>query len=450
MKLWGDPRGQSEVIGALFMFMLIIFLIGANQVFLVPDKNAEVEQKHSQAIKKDLVTFRSGLIEAAASNEPRSVDLGIGTTYPTRHIAINPPPVSGNLRVTEAGTYELSRGTELSTVCGTEPTAKYIDYRANYNQLQEALPIHQENTIQYRQGRDNTLQDTGQILIRGNQITIIPIKGDFSHSTSGEVSVDLLPAQMTGGDRIEAEEGSGEVVLTVPSRLDNTTWENEILADEMTDAGGNVKAVADVDGKDAVEIQLRAPDTDSGETPDWYTVRCTAVGVNQEPNVTSVPTIGDGSEENATGGLNPCCNKVSWVSSEPDDANVTATFKNHLSHPVKVTDVRFVYFGENDQGVGPGEGTYQPAQWAEYGDTHYRITGSAKEPAMGDTIEADSTTDFKIEFAESEGGLDDGSDTFTVNAGDWFVMRITFASVDDEDDRFTATYIIPVKSVDDN
>ncbi|MEF8914400.1 DUF7289 family protein, partial [Natronomonas sp.] len=154
MGFRGATRGQSEVIGAILIFAIIVALIGVNQAFVVPDANADVEFQHNNEVQRDMVDLRSGTTEAAASNEPRSRSIALGTDYPTRFVAVNPPAPTGRFQTVDGGNISANHSEfDLGNVCGTgsdTPDTKFLVYEPNYNEYQNANPITIENTVTYR------------------------------------------------------------------------------------------------------------------------------------------------------------------------------------------------------------------------------------------------------------------------------------------------------------
>lgn len=443
-----DDRAQSQVLGAALIFGFLVLSLGIYQVFGVPQQNEEIEFKHNQEVQSDMVDLRTALVGAAATNEPRPVSVTTGTRYPSRFIALNPPPVSGTLRTKDAGEMSFSDEQDLENVCGRAPSTKFIEYDPSYNEYANAHPINFENSFIFRDTGGNTIVDSNQVLIQGSQITLIPVVGDLSRTTVGTTTFDLIPTTKTGATKITSEDtGDADTVstLTVPTELAASTWENEILDDEI--ANGFVQGVNDVAG-DNVEIVLEGADTSGG--PDHYTIRCTPVGINEEPTVSSLPQLPPGgSSVNPGGNINPVTpvtfkdavleNNASHCDGATECA-VNITFENQLSDDVEVVQARFTYYYEGAQGGAGGVGTFDPPDFAKYDGNIYEITGPA-EPAGNQTLSSGSTEQVHVFFAQSQSALSSDQGDFGVEEGDWFILRLTYK--DEDGNKFSSTYFIP-------
>lgn len=435
----GGTRGQSEIIGAILLFAIVIGLLAINQAVLVPQNNNEIEFDHSKAVQSDMVNFRTGLIEAAASNEPRSASIALGTRYPTRYLAINPSPVSGTLETVDGGEITADEFSQ-EAVCGTGSNpveTKFVKYRPDYNYLGSAIPSTIEGSVAYRKGSGEALFDSRQILIRDNQITLIPVIGDVQTTAIDTTTVDLLPSE-TGRTTVT---GSDPVEITLPTELSQSDWDS-LLAPEISN--GHVQSVSVSGG--TVTIELDPPDTAGN-----YAVRCTTVGINEQPDVS--PTVGSppGPGGPGPGFINPVGpGTVSFERAELEsnssvcgggDCQVDVTLENHRSSDVKIVEARFVYYGVDSQGQAGN--SIDPPDEAEYAEhtprTTFEILGP-EEPVDGDTISGSSTEEIRMFFFNSGPGAGGGG--FDVDEGDWYVLRLTFED-QSSGDVFSSTYFIP-------
>lgn len=270
MGFRGANRGQSEVIGALLIFAVIVAFIGLNQAFLVPQANEDVEFKHNNDVQRDIVDLRAATTEAAASNQPRSRTVALGTDYPSRFVAINPPPASGTVRtVSGDGPFDADHDDlDLKAVCGTDgaPDTKFLTYRPDYNEYQNALPMTVENTVTYRTTDEDPLLSTGQMFVHGEQINIIRYAGNVSETSDQTASLDLVPSE-TG--RTTVDTSNETLKITIPTRLPANEWDRLTASSPVTPH--------EVDGRNRVKFRFEDDTT--------YEVQCTTVGINEEPDV---------------------------------------------------------------------------------------------------------------------------------------------------------------------
>ncbi|PSP40870.1 hypothetical protein BRC63_05040, partial [Halobacteriales archaeon QH_10_70_21] len=110
MNFADDERAQSVVIGSLLVFTILVLSFSAYQAVSVPNQNLQVESEHYQDVESQFSQVRSNIINAIGSNETRSTAIDLGARYPSRVIALNPPPAAGRLETTDPGNVFVSEG----------------------------------------------------------------------------------------------------------------------------------------------------------------------------------------------------------------------------------------------------------------------------------------------------------------------------------------------------
>lgn len=413
MGFRGDERGQSEVIGALLIFAVIVAFIGLNQAFLVPQANEEVEFKHHNDVQRDVVDLRAATTEAAASNQPRSRAIALGTDYPSRFVAINPPPATGTIRTVD-GQGEITTShsdLDLSAVCGTngQPDTKFIEYRPNYNEYGNALPMTIENSVVYREASSRPLYSTGQVFAKGNQINIIRYVGDVQESSASSASLDLIPSE-TGSDVVDTRRNES-LNITLPTRLSNSSWEDLVDTSEVTPV--NVSG-------DRVKFEF-ANNT-------VYTVRCTTVGINEEPNVSpSVFSTAAG----GPGSINPAgFGSVKYNDTSSNENNVTVVLKNLDTKTRTIEEARVPFYSETKISSSSSKNSVNFVSGnAEYVD--FTNDGSLDEEIGGRYV---NISNISIDGGET-GSITIGlycskSNKFEPADGDFFVLSLQFKSGD--------------------
>lgn len=310
-----DTRGQSQVIGFIIIFGSLILLAGLNQAVIVPSENADVEIDHSQRVQDDIVDLRDKSLAARVSTSHRVSTIHLGTKYPPRYIALNPPSPIGTVKTVDPsgneGNISLESGSiDLKQVCGVgtgdEINTTFLEYSAEYNEFDSAPRITYENTVAHR-GETNPLLDTDQAMVRDNQLWITRFVGDLQESETGTESIDLLPSK-TGRNFTE-----NTVNITIPTRLSKETWADELIDDDDVTVGDA--------GQDAVWIEIE-PDPE-------LMVRCTTIGYNQQPDVD--PVVEPFGDENTSTTINPA--GPDTVQLTEVDGNTSAadiTFENNF------------------------------------------------------------------------------------------------------------------------
>jgi hypothetical protein len=336
----GGSRGQAEVIGFVLIFALLVSLVGINQAFFVPLENERIEFQHSQDVRDDMVALRNSGLEASISNEQQAASVRLGTSYPNRFLALNPSPPAGTLRTVEpdgnGGSISVeSTDFDIDTTCGVgeDPLdTKFLTYEADYNEHQSALPITLENSVVHRKGGAEPVLDTEQSVISGNQIRITRLIGDYRATGSRTESVDVLPSDT--GRNITNE----SLTIELPTRVPESKWE-ELLSEEIDD--GYIEDEDSVTVEDAV-VTIEMEDPEEVDGLDSYVVRCTTIGLDEQPDVDPVkePFIGG----DTTTSFNPTGpGTVELIEADRDKKTADLTFKNRIPTAVTAVEARIPY-----------------------------------------------------------------------------------------------------------
>jgi hypothetical protein len=278
MTFADDERGQPVVIGALLIFTILILAFAGYQAFAVPNQNAEVEFNHFQDVQSDFGELESNLVNAIESGDTRSVSIDLGPQYPTRMIALNPPPAAGTLRTTEAGEVAISGTSESICRDGGTPTSRSLVYQPGYAEFDNAESIVYENRFTTRQFREGSVFGEQRLVESrsGNdRINLLLLTGDVSENGIGvsNVEIDATSRYSTTVNN---------PTITLPSRFSDTEWNNDILAGR-----GDVTAA---ENGDRIDLSFSGGD---------YTVSCAVAGLNSEPAF-SPPAVGNDEGDGGT------------------------------------------------------------------------------------------------------------------------------------------------------
>jgi hypothetical protein len=190
------------------------------------------------------------------------------------------------------------------------------------------------------------------------------------------------------------------------------TWDDKLVGQRVTDVRNHSSGVT--------------MDFESGE----FTVRCTTVGVNEDPDVNPVALTGGREDESGNPNIvNPYKNLI-FKGAEISGDSVEAGFENLRDTDVKITEARFTFYYQDSQGKGVDPGS-TPDE-ALYGNESFEITGDIK-PVNGDVIPEDSSESIKIEF---DGGA-------APNEGDWFIVFFRFTEQSGDELTLSGRYFIP-------
>jgi len=256
------------------LFGILVIAFSSYQAVVVPNQNAEVEFNHFQDVQDDFTEFRSTLINSVGATDDRSVTFRLGTQYPARLIALNPPPVSGQLQTTQEQDVTIDGeilDDNIDSICGIEnPTTRSLTYTPNYNEFRSPQAITYENTFVVREFSDGTVYGEQQLFEKnesGNdQINLLLLNESVSLSGQGTRSFEITPSNQR---TVEVSNPT----ITIPSEFDEDEWRNEILADVPDEALDGENAITGT-GDGPFEITIRF----DGD----YDVSCQGTEVEQE------------------------------------------------------------------------------------------------------------------------------------------------------------------------
>jgi hypothetical protein len=293
-----DTRGVSPLVGFILLFGILIAAFAAYQVDVVPQQNAEVEFDHSVTIESDMQELRSAILTTGSTTnnirETRSVALQLGTRYPSRLIAVNPPPAEGTLR-TEQGSVTVSgaqianpepfRGDPSGTLLGSHST-HYIRYSPNYEELDSSSDRVLENSLLYNANGNVSITDQRLVQNGSRSINIVLVEGDIDDSgLSSSVDVTALDGPSA---QVPIEAASGSTFDINLSTSAPEAWLNNQTIGETFDQGEpNVRASRV--SSDQVTLTV-----DDSISDDW-TLQMTKVGVGgsgeSDDNLSSIRRV---------------------------------------------------------------------------------------------------------------------------------------------------------------
>lgn len=265
-----NTRGQAGLVGFILLFGFLILTLSLYQAYIIPNQNAEVEFNHYEQVRNDMMSVYTdvGTLGLSSQNGQVTVPISTGTTYPSRIVGINPPPVAGTIESTASGTMYINGSADRATrLCGGNRTTG-IRYNTAYHEL--GLPsVTYENGILYgTDGAGTTIVLENRTFIDNSTKTINLYRLIGSFRSRGDVS--SVPVELTGTDTYGDPEQEWSIDdnggITVPSNLPPSEWNSKILPAGLT---------ATPNGS-SVDI--------NGFQGDPYTVRCFSVGLGKKPN----------------------------------------------------------------------------------------------------------------------------------------------------------------------
>jgi len=348
MGLWDDERAQSIQIGAVLLFAMLIVAFSTYQAFVVPNQNREVEFNHNQEVHERMGDLRNAIVSMPGDGGTRSVSVQLGTTYPSRAVAVNPGPPSGTLRT--AGSADTAVNVSIRNATATDSetddywsgTARNystgaIVYSPQYNLYNNAPETVYDQTVLYDQFRSANVTLANQTFIDGNEISLVTLNGSFSRSSSGSATVDVRSVTAsTQTVEVESASASKPVTLVFASKRDHTYW-------TFLEAKSNVDSVVGADsevpsGYEGVKITLATGPT--------YDLQLTKVGV------------GSGVTEEDTAYLTAVEGNNSRLR-EDETTELVLELRNRYNHAPNNSSATTVY-AEADQGTIEGSTQQTP------------------------------------------------------------------------------------------
>ncbi|WP_241431560.1 PKD domain-containing protein [Halorubrum distributum] len=264
MRFSRDRRGQSVVVGTVILFGFLILALSLYQVQIVPQENAEVEFQHFEEVRNDLVDLRAGILTAGQADTPQFKSVELGTNYPTRLFAINPPPPTGTLQTSDAYNVTITNGTETVTI-----PSRFLSYTPGYNELSRT-PTRYDGSVLYLDGRErgeNVVVIEEQSLVDDGTVRLTVLQNEYRRSGTQRATVELYPTNSTSTDGIP----TGEVNITIPTRLNASTYWDGAIGDESVYTGVEDDRYAE--GVHGLTLRANSDDT-----------RVNTVGIQESPN----------------------------------------------------------------------------------------------------------------------------------------------------------------------
>jgi hypothetical protein len=303
MTLRSDRRAQSIQIGAILLFAVLVILFAVYQAVIIPGQNREVEFDHNQRVEADMVELRNTFLESFSAGVNGYTSVELGTQFPPRLVALNPPDPSGAIQSGERRPIVIEDdGNDITdTVCpGNDHRTRAVQYSPSYSQYTEAGTIRFENTLLYHEFDDGTVRLTEQTLVRNQTVKIIPITGNLSAGGTQTVAVEPIPGLLDSSQR-------DGITVKLPTELSQQQW-REALQGQVAPSNVEVNAGA---GGDILTLTL----------PGTRRIQCGPVGLGSVP-----PSGGRGGGVDE---INPAApGDIRLVDEARSGSDLTLTFNN--------------------------------------------------------------------------------------------------------------------------
>ncbi len=397
MGLWKDDRGQAIQVGAVLLFGVLIILFGIYQSVIVPNQNRQVEFNHNQRVQGDMVQARNAIMETKTTGANRFASVELGTEFPPRLIAQNPANPSGQLYTSELRPIEIRQGgTDItSTVCpGSDIQTRFLQYSPNYAVFQDAGTIRFENSLVYHDFGEAAFRMTGQSLVRGNTIEIVPLRRAFNIGGSRTVSLEPVAGRVDTSQR-------DDLSITLPTSLGESAWEAAL--DGQVDPA-NITVTTGASGRNLTI-----------EPAGTFTLDCGPVGLGSAPP--------SGERGRALDEINPAApGDIKLTDEIRSGNNITLEFNNSAGTN-NFTQGRLNFY--DTQGGGPTSATINRLGQPTSATMGIREDWETFDPKI--TLAGDGTvTQVVLSFDDN------------LNPNDWFILSLELETGE------TGLYFIPV------
>ena len=244
----GDERAVTVQIGAVLMLAIVFSALALYQVNAVPAENERVEFAHNDAVHDELQELRNAIQNVGTGGGTQSTSVALGTRYPSRTLATNPPPPTGRLETTGTATVRIENATfagdesaydgDPENLTGSHETTT-LAYVPDYNEYDAAPTTRIEHGFAYNDFGHAQVSLTDQPLVSDRTIRLVVLEGNLSASGSRAVTLD--PTALSGpSDEVPIERENGDnITVTVPTAAP-TAW-NETIGTTFEDGQSDAR-----------------------------------------------------------------------------------------------------------------------------------------------------------------------------------------------------------------
>jgi hypothetical protein len=271
----------APVVGFLLIIAILFLAAGQYQANVVPQSEREAEISHFREVSDDFVGVQTQVVRSAQTGRLQSQDFKTGFRYGV--IGVTNAPVAGQFQVSNRSVNgndsvitidnALNNG-EASNFWRGNVKRSYntsiVKYSVDYSRYQQNSDLYMEHGYVYgdfNTSADDSFNDesdrdlagtqvdhvgiTDQPIIQGRTITIYTVMAASSNNLSssqrvGPTNVIANPTSAPMNSVSITNNGTDNVNITIPTRLDNETWKNNVIRNQMSSRGGTVEDVRQI------------------------------------------------------------------------------------------------------------------------------------------------------------------------------------------------------------
>lgn len=249
----GNSRGNAVVLFFVIVFAVAVISISLVDLNLSGQQQFEQEVEHSKTVENNLEQLHTDIVESTrGGSQATTVQVGFK----------NQVSASGTLQLKKYNSLSKSQYTIKNAQRakkykpywnGTNHSynAQYLSYSIDYSRYTDNPSFYISPSLSYysEQPAPTKSQVTKkpQQLVQGDRINLVTFTGPLDVSSTTRETVEITPVSAsTENIIIESENNSQPVNITIPSRLNETQWENA-LSEQMTSNGGYITEISTVE-----------------------------------------------------------------------------------------------------------------------------------------------------------------------------------------------------------
>jgi len=308
-----DTRAVSAVVGAIFMFGILILALTTYQAAIVPQQNAQTEFQHFEDNRDELIEFRNAVSTAGQNNVSQFPSIKLGTQYQSRTFTINPAPPAGTIQTSDSYNITIK---ETNSGEKRNVSTRFVEYRPGYREISVGSTWYEHSVLYLdeREGGGLNIIEDQNIITSSGKVRITALQNEFESSGTGRTTVELYPKNGS-----EFPDFDGEVTVELPTRLDEDYWESE-----LGDFYGGWEEYENEEGVNKTVLNV-----------DSSNLEMNTVGIQDEPtegSINNIP-IREGGQRGQNGGdegveTNPAGPSDVRLVGVSEDGGVTLTFRN--------------------------------------------------------------------------------------------------------------------------
>lgn len=291
-----DNRGQSVLIGVIFLIGILVIALAIYQSQVVPQENSQVETNSYLETIDDMRALKIDIDRASRTGNVRSSFVTTGTAYKSGILRVNPLPARGSLttetvddgeiRINNAVSVE-GQGTETYWD-GTEKTftTNEIRFTHGYNEITANDVVYSSGSVFIDSPQQSISSNSN--LIEQRQINLFTINGDLqTQSIESEVP---LRTTSRSSESVVITGDTDPVEISIPTTQSVERWDESVPSNVVVESDGENRILLTLPEGTRYELQMAEVVVDDSDTTGSdepaYLYRVTGDGV----------TVQDGSQ----------------------------------------------------------------------------------------------------------------------------------------------------------